>query len=145
MVTIRTATTDDVPSLTLLMDDLGYTTTADEMQTRFSHINRHADYRTLVAISGNDEIAEMIGLIKSYYFEHNGMYIRVAALVVGKEHRNKGIGKILMLEAEKWALEIGAPTILLNSGNREERVAAFSFYQKMGYSIKSSGFVKVLN
>jgi len=144
MVAIRTATADDIAALTLLMDDLGYPTTLEEMKTRFGDVNGHPDYRTLVAVTETDEIAGMIGLIKSYYFEHNGMYIRVGALVVGKDHRNKGIGKILMLEAEKWALDIGAHTILLNSGNRDERVAAFAFYEKMGYSIKSSGFVKTL-
>jgi len=144
MIPIRTASPDDVHALTSLMDDLGYPTTVDEMQTRFSNINGHPDYRTLVAIVDGDKIAGMIGLIKGYYFEHNGLYIRVAALVVGKNHQNKGIGKILMLEAEKWALDIGAHTILLNSGNRDERVAAFAFYEKLGYSIKSSGFVKIL-
>jgi GNAT superfamily N-acetyltransferase len=145
MVTIKNATQVDILSLALLMYDLGYPATEIEMQTRFDHISGHEDYRMLVAVTENNEVAGMIGLIKNYYFEHNGLYIRVGAMVVGKDFRNMGIGKKLMMEAENWAAEIGANSILLNSGNREERKAAHVFYQKIGYEIQSSGFVKYLS
>ncbi len=81
---------------------------------------------------------------ENYGYEHNAKYIRVLALVTGKDFRNKGVGKALMMEAEKWATEIDAYMIVLTSGLRDERKTAHAFYQHIGYEIKSSGFVKRL-
>ncbi len=74
-----------------------------------------------------------------------GTYVRIAALIVKVEFRQNGVGKKLMESAEQWAKELGALTLLLNSGNRAERAAAHAFYLGMGYQIKSSGFVKELH
>lgn len=143
-VSLRNAVQDDIPFLTLLMADLGYPTSENQVQTRFDHISGHEDYRTVVAVTENGEVAGMIGLLKNFYFEHDGSYVRVGALVVGKGFQNRGIGKKLMLEAENWAKEVCANSVLLNSGKRDERMAAYAFYQKLGYVIKSSGFVKYM-
>jgi GNAT superfamily N-acetyltransferase len=143
MVVIREATLDDIAAITLLLHDLGYPASPDEVKIRFDNITNHKDYRTLLAIT-NGTIAGMIGMTKNYYFEHNGQYIRILVMVVGHSHRNTGIGKMLIAEAEKWARAINAHTILLNSGNRPERQGAYRFYQNLGFEIKSSGFIKKL-
>jgi ribosomal protein S18 acetylase RimI-like enzyme len=145
MVTIRHAVQQDILAITLLMTDLGYPTTESEMQTRFDNFKAHDDYRSLLAVTDDNEVAGFIGLIKSFYFEHNGSYIRVGALVVSKKHQRMGVGKMLMDEAERWGVGTGADAILLNSGKRDERMAAYAFYQQIGYEIKSSGFIKYLN
>ncbi|MFT3822660.1 MAG: GNAT family N-acetyltransferase [Chitinophagaceae bacterium] len=144
MITMREATMADAAALTTLMHDLGYQATEADVQGRLSTLLHHADYRTLVATTGNNEVVGMIGLIKNYHYEHNGCYIRIGALVVKKEQRKLGIGRLLMEEAERWARQSGANALLLNSGNREERTAAHAFYKSLGYEIKSSGFVKWL-
>ncbi len=140
---IREAESSDSFALAELMNELGYDTTADEMKIRFEHIQTRQDYKTFVAII-DTQILGMIGFTKNYSYEQNGIYVRVAALVAGSEFRQTGIGKKLMEAAENWAREIGADKILLNCGNREERTIARAFYQKIGYQIKSSGFVKKL-
>lgn len=86
----------------------------------------------------------MIGLVRCCFFEHNGLYIRIGALVVSENYRNRAIGKKLMAAAEIWAKENGANTILINSSNREQRTVAHAFYKSIGYEVKSSGFVKYL-
>jgi GNAT superfamily N-acetyltransferase len=70
--------------------------------------------------------------------------MRILALVVGQNSRKLGIGKMLVAAAESWAAEQGLTTVLVNSGNREERIPAHRFYENMGYEVKSSGFVKKL-
>lgn len=145
MITIRAAHITDAPAVTTLMHHLGYEATESDIQSRFEHILQHPDYRTLISVDQEGTITGMIGLIKNYYYEHNGCYIRIAALVVKQEFRRLGIGKLLMEEAEQWAVQTGANALLLNSGNREERIAAHAFYQNLGYAIKSSGFVKRLH
>ena len=140
---IREAELTDISALTELMNQLGYDTTTDEMKIRFSNIQNHKDYKTLIA-TADKQVAGMVGMAMNYSYEQNGIYVRVLALVTKKDFRQNGIGKNLMEAAEKWAKEMGAGKILLNCGNREERTIAQQFYQKLGYQIKSSGFIKNL-
>lgn len=140
---LRLAEQTDIPALSVLMNELGYYTTEEEMEVRFLAIQSHPDYKTIVATIEN-QVAGMIGLSKNYSYEQNGIYVRVLALVTAHEFRQQGIGKTLMEAAENWAVEIGADTVLLNSGNREERAVAKTFYLGIGYEIKSSGFRKKL-
>ncbi len=142
-IIIREAETTDLFALGELMNELGYDTTMDEMKTRFENIHNHKDYKTFIA-TNDTEILGMVGLSKNYAYEQNGIYVRVLALVTRSKFRQKGIGKKLMDVAEDWARTIGASTILLNCGNREEREIAQLFYKKIGYQIKSSGFIKKL-
>ena len=139
----RQATMHDVAALTSLMNQLGYPTTVEEMQIRFENISLHEDYRTFVAVY-NENIAGMIGFVKNIFYEKNGSYIRIVAMVVDKLYRKKGIGTQLMQRAENWALELNINTMILNSGNREERKEAHFFYQKLGFEQKSIGFVKII-
>jgi GNAT superfamily N-acetyltransferase len=141
---IRPATGDDVPALTLLMNELGYPTTVAEMQDRYNLLSAHPDYATWVAVC-NNQVAGMIGLLRNIYYEKNGIYIRVGALVVHAAFRKMGLGKALLQKATDWALELGASQVLLNSGNREERKEAHAFYQYLGFEPKTIGFVKVIN
>jgi GNAT superfamily N-acetyltransferase len=140
---IRDASPEDVEALALLMNELGYPTTIGEMSTRFQNISVHPDYKTIVAVL-NEDIVGMAGLFKGAFYEKNGLYMRILAFVVKQSSRKLGIGKLLIKASEDWAIEQGLNTILINSGNRDERQAAHAFYQKMGYAVKSSGFVKEL-
>ena len=142
-IIIREAGMVDISALAELMNELGYNTTVDEMKTRFENIQNHIDHKTFIAIIDTD-ISGMVGVSKNYSYEQNGIYVRVLALVTHSRFRHKGIGKKLLEVAENWAREIGAEKILLNCGNREERAVAHLFYKKMGYQVKSSGFVKKL-
>ena len=141
---LRDANEADIETLTLLISDLGYPTSIADIGIRFQNIFKQEGFRTLLAIAGDGQAAGMIGMSAAYGYEHNDIYIRVLALVVSKNYRNLGIGRILMLAAEKWAEEIGAYQIILTSGLRDERKAAYAFYQSIGYEIKASGFVKKL-
>jgi len=140
---IRQATAKDVPDLAALMNELGYPTTVVDMQQRFELLQSHPDYLTWVAVC-NNQVAGMIGLIRNIYYEKNGLYIRVGALVVNKAFRNMGLGKALLQKATDWAIESGITQIYLTSGNREERIGAHAFYKHLGFEPRSTGFVKTL-
>ena len=142
-VIIRDARVDDIEEITLLMTDLSYPASVAEMQTRFKNIFAHPDYKTILAVV-NDEIVGMAGLFKGIYYEKNGNYMRILVFVVKQSSRQQGIGEFLIKASEDWALENGLHTVLINSGNRDDRKAAHIFYQKMGYVVKSSGFIKEL-
>jgi GNAT superfamily N-acetyltransferase len=141
---IRQATDSDVPDLALLMTELGYPTSTADMQSRFTALLAQPDYTTWVA-DYNNQVVGMIGLLRNIYYEKNGIYIRVGALVVYKQYRKLGLGKALLQKAIDWAVECGASQVLLNSGNREERRDAHAFYQHLGFEPKTTGFVKTIS
>ncbi|MDR4886000.1 GNAT family N-acetyltransferase [Fredinandcohnia sp. QZ13] len=140
---IRIATINDVEDLTSLVNQLGYPTTVESMKVRFENIESNPDYHTLIA-SYDSKTVGMIGMVKGYYYEIDGLYVRIVAFVVDSNFRRKGIGKELLEEAESWARRGGAVGIGLNSGNRRERINAHKFYKNMGYVEKSIGFAKSL-
>lgn len=141
--TIRQAVKADVASLALLMDEMGYPTTEAEMSRRFTVIDLEPHYITLVA-DYDGVVVGMAGASKGFYFEKNGCYIRLIALVVSNHYREKGIGKVLIHSIEEWAKTTNANAIVLNCGTREERKGAHVFYQHLGFEAKSTGYVKRL-
>ncbi|MDG5471270.1 GNAT family N-acetyltransferase [Jeotgalibacillus sp. ET6] len=140
---IRVATINDIPELVVLMDQLGYPTSFNKMESRFNAILSDATYQTLVAdFEGN--VVGMAGLRTNLSYEYDDTYVQIVAFVIDSNYRRKGIGEKLIQRAEKWAKEQGAIAIGLNSGNREERKGAHQFYIEMGYKNKSIGFSKDL-
>ena len=140
---IRPASKADIPQLAGLMEQLGYPTTTEEMESRYTSIEEDSHYHTLVA-ELDGKVTGMAGLCKGLFYEYNGFYVRIVAFVVDSQCRRRGIGEKLLLETERWAIEQGAIAIGLNSGNRSERLAAHRFYAQMGYEQKSTGFSKAL-
>ena len=57
--------------------------------------------------------------------------MNIAGMVVDKEYRRQGIGKLLIQEAEKYTYNIGYNGIRLTSG--WDRNDAHLFYEKCGF------------
>lgn len=142
-MTIRPMILDDVTKLENLMNHLGYPSTNLKIQERFKKILNLPDYQTFVA-EVNDKLVGFVGMCKQAAYEFDDPYVRVLALVVHEDYRRKNIGQDLMLTVEDWAKKNQCTLITLNSGNREERIAAHNFYKNLGYVGKSTGFSKVL-
>ena len=140
---IREATNKDILGLAILMGELGYLTTNEEMEQRFLNISENPYYKTII-YEEDERIIGMVGMMLGLRYEKNESYIRVVALVVDSKFRGLGIGTKLLLEAEKWAKEQGANMITLNSGNRNERNIAHQFYISRGFEGKATGFYKEL-
>lgn len=143
-IIIRDFQFKDLQGITTLNIQLGYSTTESEMNKRMNIILKNSNYKTFVASLDNKVVA-YIGLINNYFWEQNGHFIKIQALVTHEEFRKNGIGKLLMQSAEQWGKEIGAKLSVLNCGNKEEREAAHKFYSKIGFEAKSLGYIKQLN
>lgn len=140
---IRDFQLNDIACLTDLTIELGYDTTIEQMTKRMETILQLDNYWTFVAVLDKN-IVGYIGLNKNYFWEQDGHFIRIQALVVNKEHRRLGIGQKLIDSAEKLARQINAKLMVLNCGNRDERQSAHQFYPKMGFEPKSTGYIKRL-
>lgn len=140
---VRKFQIEDTPQLVHLMSQLGYATSLEKLESRMKNIHSQPSYHTLVVIL-NNKVVGMAGLCHNLFYEYDSCYVRIVAFIVEINHRRKGIGEKLMCEAEKWAITQEVTHIMLNNGNREERMAAHKFYLSMGYTDKSTGFSKSL-
>lgn len=143
-ITIRNFEWADLNSVTVLTNELGYPTSVEQMKIRMEKILQLDTYWTFVAVV-EGQVAGYIGLNKNYFWEQDGTFIRIQALVVKKEFRRQHIGQCLIEAAEKHAHQIKSRLLILNSGNREERQAAHQFYPRMGFEGKSTGYVKKID
>lgn len=134
---------DHMEELLDLYKELGYPTTKDTLDSRLKKIDNHEDYYLLLLIK-DDVIIGLSGMCKMMFYEKNGEYIRLLAFVINSNYREKGYGTLLLKESEILATQLGCKTITLNSGSREERDNAHSFYKSNGFENKSFGFSKGL-
>jgi GNAT superfamily N-acetyltransferase len=142
-VEVRRAGMEDISELAVLMGELGYPATEEQMKSRLSNLEKLPGLYNLVA-DFEGEVVGMIGFHTGYLYTADSMYARVIALVVHSDHRSKGIGKLLLSKAEEALKTLGVSGIALNNGNRSEREAAHGFYERLGFKKKSTGFVKKL-
>jgi GNAT superfamily N-acetyltransferase len=140
-VFIREARYEDSFELAYLIGELGYPTTVEEMTERLEALLPNEAYSCFVACV-NDQVIGMIGLTKGIYFEKNGCYARISALVVSEEFRGNGIGKKLVRYGEEWAKDQGCTAILLNSG--KQRTDTHEFYRNLDYDDTGLRFIKVI-
>ena len=127
---IREATLEDAFAIcNISCADLGYDCSCEFVSTRISNLDK-----------GREKVfvAEVNGIVAGYvhaekyqtlYFEP---MINILGLAVSAEFRRRGIGRMLLKHAERWANEEGIYKIRLNSGG--SRKEAHSFYRAMGYS-----------
>ncbi len=142
-VIFRDAVYSDCESLAMLMTQLGYPSTKEQMQDRYTIIKKQEDYKTIIA-EMDGKIIGMSGMIKLYFWEQDGYYFKIQTFVIDKAYHRKGIGKLLMHEREKYARLKKAKIIALTSGNRSERTDAHYFYPAMGFTASSTGYKKKL-
>ena len=127
---IREATIEDAFAIcNISCADLGYDCSCEFVSTRISNLDK-----------GREKVfvAEVNGIVAGYihaekyqtlYFEP---MINILGLAVSSEFRRRGIGRMLLKRAERWANAVGIHKIRLNSG--ASRKEAHSFYRAMGYS-----------
>ena len=136
---IREATIEDAFAIcNISCADLGYDCSCEFVSTRISNLDK-----------GREKVfvAEVNGIVAGYihaekyqtlYFEP---MINILGLAVSSEFRRRGIGRMLLKHAERWADEVGIHKIRLNSGS--SRKEAHSFYRAMGYN-KEKGQIRFI-
>jgi GNAT superfamily N-acetyltransferase len=140
-ITFRSAGVADSASIADLVTQLGYPTTAAEMEQRLRRMLAHPDYVMIVAESSGELIA-LVGAYIGLAIEFDEPYGRLTGLVVRDRWRGLGVGKQLMEHIEALLRERGATMITLTSGNH--RTDAHRFYRNLAYDATGVRFVKSL-
>ena len=115
-VILREARYDDSYELSYLMGELGYPTKPEEMTERLETLLPNSAYACFVACV-NDQVIGMIGLTKGIYFEKNGCYARITALVVSEEFRGESVGRLLIKSIHREARELQCRIVEVETQN----------------------------
>lgn len=128
MITVRKANISDSNSLVALSKQLGYETNEDFLIKRLETL-KNRQQEVIVAEINN----LVVGYIsyEPYYTLYMDPGLNITALVVDNQYQNKGIGKALILEAEKYAKINNLAFLRANSSSR--RIEAHKFYRKVGF------------
>lgn len=131
----------DIQDLAELTTQLGYPTDSNTLKKRLINIHQFEHYSTLV-VEQNSKVIAFTGLVEQWCWEYSDAQIRIQVFVVDETLRNTGIGHALIQAIEAFALSKNIQRIVVSSGNRPERHNAHRFYQKLGFEINNTGFVK---
>jgi len=132
----RVATLHDSEALAILLPDLGYTASCDDVLTRLSIVLSDTRHAIFVAeynctVIGMCHVTEVRNIASSGYAE-------ILEIVVASAHQGQGIGKHLLKSAEKWAAVRLFSRVRLRSG--VHRSEAHQFYEKLGYEKTRASF-----
>ena len=129
-ITLRRATEADAKIIAELSEQLGYPIPVDAVRTRLAKFVEDPDNVVLVA--------EQRGQVCAWVHAHVQQSIELAeprgeimGLVVSRDVRRAGIGRMLMQEAERWARDRGLDLMVLRSN--VQRPESHAFYPAIGY------------
>lgn len=141
-VALRKAALEDSAQMAALVTELGYKTSAEQMQRRLESILQDDHYNTLVAPIA-DGIAGFVGTRIGPLYEDDGRYGQIMALAVTPAQQSRGIGRMLLEAAESNLVKRGARVLVVTSGNH--RGDAHAFYEKCGYSFTGRRYKKTFS
>jgi GNAT superfamily N-acetyltransferase len=137
-VVLRPATPTDAERIAALFTDEGYPAGPSDIVAR---LERFASEYSRVIVADLD--GELLGFIAFHAlprFEHDDRIVRVLALVVDAGVRERGIGHLLMTEAERASREMGAAFIEVTAGHH--RPDARHLYEALGYDGSVTAYLR---
>jgi len=129
-VRVRAANTGDAESIALLSGDLGYPSDVASTRERLLSILAADDQRLVVAV---DPAGAVCGWLQAHcnVVLESGLRVEIVGLIVSEAMRRRGVGRSLVAQAETWAKEISAETIVVRSNTK--RIESHAFYPSLGY------------
>jgi len=128
-IDLRPAQPGDAPTIAALFTDEGYPAGPSDIVARLGHFDTP---ESQVIVAEHDEsILGFIAVHAMARFEHDDQIVRILALVVDAGARERGVGRALMAEAERFGRARGAAFVEVTAGHR--RPEARHLYESLGY------------
>jgi GNAT superfamily N-acetyltransferase len=138
---VRPATPDDAAAIAPLLTELGYPASAEDVARRLDALaGEDATGVWLAELDGR--VAGLVAIHASRLVTRDAPLCRIAAMVVGKAARGRGVGRALMEKVEQEASRWGCDRIEVTSAER--RADAHAFYRSLGFEDTSRRFIKEL-
>lgn len=114
-----------------LTEEWGHPATMSEIGAWVHELISSPYHQILVAVRESDVCGWIV--VEKRIFLGAGFKSEVTALVVGSKYRRLGIGKDLLIHAEKWALKSGTTSLIVRSN--AARVESHPFYENTGFKL----------
>jgi GNAT superfamily N-acetyltransferase len=138
---IRNAVVDDAPALAALLAELDFPASAEAIAERLDRMLA-AGEPILVAVRSD----AVLGLLTTHVTTvlHRPTPVgRITALIVTERARGQGIGRALIMAAERMFAARGCALVEVTSNRKWTE--AHKFYERLGYQPTSVRFGKVLS
>lgn len=139
---IRAAKWEDTQAICNLLKQMGYPQPLALIQEKFEIL--HSDPKSQILIAEEED--KVCGFLSLYFIPQialKGDFAKVCYLCVDENIRSKGVGHLLLQQAEQLARQLGCDRMELHSG--EQRTLAHQFYLREGYVDAPKYFRKKLN
>ncbi|HEY7590185.1 MAG TPA: GNAT family N-acetyltransferase [Candidatus Limnocylindrales bacterium] len=137
-VVLRPAAAPDAERIATLFTDEGYPAGPSDILARLERFG--SDFSRVVVADLDGEVLGFVALHAMPRFEHDDRIVRVLALVVDAGVRDRGIGHLLMDEAERAARSVGAAFIEVTAGHH--RPDARHLYEALGYDAGVAAYLR---
>ena len=137
-VVLRPATFDDADRIAALFTDEGYPAGPSDIVSRLERFD--SIYSRVVVADHDGELLGFIAFHAVPRFEHDDRIIRVLALVVDAGARERGVGHILMEEAERAGREVSAAFVEVTAGHH--RPDARHLFESLGYDASVTTYLR---
>jgi GNAT superfamily N-acetyltransferase len=137
-ITLRPATEADAERIAGLFTDEGYPSGPTDILERLERFSSPHS-RVIVADNGG-EVLGFVAVHALPRFEHSDRILRIMALVVDAGVRERGVGRLLMEEAERLGREVGAAFAEVTPGHH--RPDARRFYEDLGYDGSVAAYLR---
>jgi len=141
MIEVRPCAPEDAAAVSALLGELGYEVSPQAAGERVRRLNETGSDPTFIA--GEDgRPLNLIALHRCHMIQYRTPVTRITAPVVHHRARRRGIGRLLIDHALRWAEQSGCELVELTSAlNRAE---AHAFYRDVGFEPNSLRFRKSL-
>ena len=140
-VRVRPLEADDVTAIAELLRQLGYPSTAEQVERRLAILKGEGVSRVLVAeLAGS--VVGLAALRVGQYLEKDSRHGQLIAFVTHSRVRQRGVGRALLRAVEDLARREGCELLFLRSNKR--RRDAHVFYEAAGYEETHLTFNKSL-
>lgn len=128
-ILLRQVGHQDAEAVRFLSHQLGYPLPFEQILQNITAIMASNDHNAFVAVHA-DKVIGWIGVAQAIMIE-SLPYCEINGLVIDKDYRGRGIGKILIEKAKQWAREKGNDTLRLRCNVK--RKEAHLFYYRLGF------------
>ncbi len=137
-ITLRPVAGRDAERIATLFTEEGYPAGPSDIATR---LDRFAPPHGRIIVAELDgEVLGFIALHALPRFEHDDWIVRIVALVVDAGVRERGVGHLLMTEAENVGRELGAAFTEVTAGHH--RPEAQHLFESLGYDASVTTYLR---
>ena len=137
-VTLRPATPGDAERIAALFTDEGYPSGPSDIVERLARFD--SEYSRVIVADDGGQVVGFVAVHALPRFEHSDRIVRIMALVVDPGERGRGIGRLLMEEAERLGREVDAAFAEVTAGH--PRPDAHRLYEELGYDGSVAAYLR---